>query len=141
MSAWHNGNFGGALFIGFRKNISVIQVVFRYDPASDSAPWLDIQPVPLGNEMEFSGAGQNDLVLELAADKTAFARARAEEWKAKSSTIPASKRDIEKAIWWAQLTIDSGNPLVGGFIDAAQIYPGKEIRWFQQKEECKQNEK
>ena len=136
-----NDTFTNGVFIAFDKAISIVQATVVYDP-TDGNVKANVTYQEISDTMQFAGLGKGTaFITELVAGETLFSKRAARKWEAMSKQITVSERDVRKAIWWAELGVAHlKDPEIGGRIDAAELFPGKQIRWFQRKKKC-QNEK
>ena len=87
--------------------------------------------------IEFGALGRNEIVNEVVAGTTHFARAEQRKWAAAERSISIKDRDVRWAIRLVQLTMEyhPQRADVGGPIDALEI-TRRGIRWVERKPGC-----
>jgi hypothetical protein len=87
--------------------------------------------------MEFGALGRNEIVNEVVAAKTHFARTEHRKWTALERNFPIKERDVRWAIRLVQLTMEyhPQRSDVGGPIDALEI-TRRGIHWVERKPRC-----
>lgn len=130
------GIFSWGVFAGSDRGMVVVFLTkVSYD--GTRAVWVS-QQLPLVDKVEFSALGKIEVIQELVADETPFAREENERWVKYARQQSPHDRDILRVIRWVKLTIRRlpQKQLVGGPIDAAELTPSRGIRWHQVKEGC-----
>ncbi len=132
-----NNIFLTGVFTGFENGPpELYQVEIAFDPDTRQAK-QKFYPERRRRTIHFGALGRNEIVNEVVADKTGFARAEQRKWAATEANIPARDRDVRWAIRLVQLTM-AYHPKkadVGGPIDALEI-TRKGIRWVERKPGC-----
>jgi|SRR5580704_10184805 hypothetical protein len=87
--------------------------------------------------IEVGALGRNEIVNEVVADKTHFAKTERRKWISAERNIPVKDRDVRWAIRLVQLTMEyhPQRSDVGGPIDALEI-TRRGIRWVERKPGC-----
>jgi hypothetical protein len=127
------------VFAGFENgSTAMYQVEIVFDPASQRAK-QNFYAEHHTTDVVFGALGRNEIVNEVVADKTHFAKAEQRKWTTAERKIPLRDRDVRWAIRLVQLTIEyhPQKADVGGPIDALEI-TRRGIRWIDRKTECKQ---
>jgi hypothetical protein len=126
------------VFAGFENgSTAMYQVEIVFDPASQRAK-QNFYTEHHATTVVFGALGRNEIVNELVADKTNFAKVEERKWATAERKIPLRDRDVRWAIRLVQLTMEylPQNADVGGPIDALEITP-RGIRWVERKAGCK----
>lgn len=132
-----NNIFVTGVFIGFENGLTAMyQVEIAFDPRTRQAT-QNFYIERHRSTIQFAALGRNEIVTEVVADKTHFARVEQRKWAAFERNVPFRDRDARWAIRLVQLTMDYHPKKieVGGPIDALEI-TRKGIRWLQRKPEC-----
>lgn len=132
-----NNIFLTGVFIGFENgSTAMYQVEIVFDPATRQAR-QNFYTERHRHTVQFAALGRNEIVTEVVADKTHFARAEQRKWAAAERNIPLRDRDARWAIRLVQLTMeyDPKKADVGGPIDALEI-TRRGIRWLERKPGC-----
>jgi hypothetical protein len=125
------------VFAGFENgSTAMYQVEIVFDPAVRRArqKFHTERPQPT---IHFGALGRNEIVNEVVAGKTTFAKAEQRKWIASERNFPLRDRDVRWAIRLVQLTM-AYHPRkidVGGPIDALEI-TRRGIRWIERKPGC-----
>ena len=125
------------VFAGFENgSTAMYQVEIVFDPASQRAT-QNFYPEHHTTTVELGALGRNEIVNEVVADKTHFAKAEQRKWATAERTIPLRDRDVRWAIRLVQLTMEyhPQKADVGGPIDALEI-TRRGIRWVERKAGC-----
>jgi hypothetical protein len=132
-----NNIFLTGVFTGFENgSTELYQVEIGFDSDTRQAK-EKFYPERQRRTIHFGALGRNEIVNEVVADKTRFARAEQRKWAASETNIPARDRDARWAIRLVQLTMmyHPQKADVGGPIDALEI-TSKGIRWVERKPGC-----
>jgi hypothetical protein len=127
------------VFAGFENGSTAMhQVEIVFDSASQRAK-QNFYTEHHTTTVEFGALGRNEIVNEVVADKTHFAKAEQRKWTTAERRIPLRDRDVRWAIRLVQLTMEyhPQKADVGGPVDALEI-TRRGIRWIDRKPECKQ---
>jgi hypothetical protein len=130
--------FVTGVFLGFQNGITAMyQVEITYDPGTRLARQKFYAERPRAT-MHFAALGRNEIVSEVVAAKTHFARVEQRKWAAAERNIPWRDRDVRWAIRLVQLTMEYHPQKidVGGPTDALEI-SRRGIRWVESKPGCK----
>ncbi len=125
------------VFAGYENgSTAMYQVEIVFDPAVRRArqKFHIEHPQPT---IHFGALGRNEIVNEVVAGKTHFAKAEERKWAASERNFPLRDRDVRWAIRLVQLTM-AYHPRkidVGGPIDALEI-TRRGIRWIERKPGC-----
>src|SRR3984885_5331307 len=125
------------VFLGFENgSTAMYQVEIVFDPASQRAK-QNFYTEHHATTVVFGALGRNEIVNEVVADKTNFAKAEQRKWATAERKIPLRDRDVRWAIRLVQLTMEyhPQKADVGGPIDALEITP-RGIRWIERKPGC-----
>jgi hypothetical protein len=125
------------VFIGFENgSTAMYQVEIVFAPAIRQAR-QNFYIERHHRTIQFAALGRNEIVTEVVAGKTHFAKAEQQKWLASETNIPIVDRDVRWAIRLVQLTMEyhPHKADVGGPIDALEI-ARKGIRWVQRKPAC-----
>jgi hypothetical protein len=125
------------VFAGFENgSTAMYQVEIVFDPASQRAK-QNFYTEHHATTVAFGALGRNEIVNEVVADKTNFAKAEQRKWTTAERKIPLRDRDVRWAIRLVQLTMEYHPQKVdvGGPIDALEI-TRRGIRWVERKPEC-----
>jgi hypothetical protein len=125
------------VFAGFENGATAMyQVEIVFDPASQRAK-QNFYTEHHTATAEFGALGRNEIVNEVVADKTNFAKAEQGKWATAERKIPLRDRDVRWAIRLVQLTMEyhPQKADVGGPIDALEI-TRRGIRWVERKPGC-----
>jgi hypothetical protein len=132
-----NNIFLTGVFAGFESgSAELYQVEIAFDPNTRQAK-QKFYPERQRRTIRFGALGRNEIVNEVVANKTSFAKAEQRKWAAAQRNIPVKDNDVCWAIRLVQLTI-AYHPQkadVGGPIDALEI-TRKGIRWVERKPGC-----
>jgi hypothetical protein len=87
--------------------------------------------------VQLGALGRNEIVNEVLAAKTHFAKAEHRKWIAAERNIPLRDREVRWAVRLVQLTMEyhPQKADVGGSIDALEI-TRRGIRWVERKAGC-----
>jgi hypothetical protein len=132
-----NNIFLTGVFIGFENGLTAMyQVEIVFAPGTRQAR-QNFYTERHRHAIQFAALGRNEIVTEVVADKTHFARVEQRKWAAAERNIPLRDRDVRWAIRLVQLTMedDPKKADVGGPIDALEI-TRRGIRWVERKPEC-----
>ena len=132
-----NNIFLTGVFIGFENGLTAMyQVEIVFDPGTRQAR-QNFYTERHRHTVQFAALGRNEIVTEVVADKTHFARVEQRKWATAEKNIPFRDRDVRWAIRLVQLTMEYGPKKadVGGPIDALEI-TRRGIRWVERKPEC-----
>lgn len=125
------------VFLGFENgSTAMYQVEIAFDPGTQQAKENLYTEHPT-TTMEFGALGRNEIVNEVVAGKTHFARTEQRKWAAAERSIPIKDRDVRWAIRLVQLTTEyhPQRSDVGGPIDALEI-TRRGLRWVERKPGC-----
>ena len=125
------------VFAGFENGTTAMyQVEIVFDPASQRSK-QNFYTEHHATTVEFGALGRNEIVNEVVADKTHFAKAEQRKWATAERKIPLRDRDVRWAIRLVQLTMEyhPQKADVGGPIDALEI-TRRGIRWVERKPGC-----
>ena len=125
------------VFAGFENGATAMyQVEIVFDPASQRAK-QNFYTEHHATTVVFGALGRNEIVNEVVADKTNFAKAEQRKWATAERKIPLRDRDVRWAIRLVQLTMEyhPQKADVGGPIDALEI-TRRGIRWVERKPGC-----
>jgi hypothetical protein len=125
------------VFIGFENgSTAMYQVEIVFDPGTRQAR-QNFYTERHRHTVQFAALGRSEIVTEVVADKTHFARVEQRKWAAAEKNIPLRDRDVRWAIRLVQLTMeyDPKKADVGGPIDALEI-TRRGIRWLERKPGC-----
>ena len=125
------------VFIGFENGLTAMyQVEIVFDPGTRQAR-QNFYTERHRHTVQFAALGRSEIVTEVVADKTHFARVEQRKWTAAERNIPLRDRDVRWAIRLVQLTMeyDPKKADVGGPIDALEI-TRRGIRWLERKPGC-----
>jgi hypothetical protein len=131
------GIFLTGVFTGFEKgSTAMYQVEIVFDPAMQRAKqnfYTERSTVTV----QLGALGRNEIVNEVVAAKTHFAKAEHRKWTAAERNIPLKDRDVRWAVRLVQLTMEyhPQKADVGGPIDALEI-TRRGIRWVERKPGC-----
>ena len=125
------------VFAGFQNGATALyQVEIAFDPATRQAreKFYAERPRPTAH---FAALGRNEIVTEVVAGKTHFARVEQRKWAAAERSIALRDRDVRWAMRLVQLTMeyDPHKIDVGGPTDALVI-TRRGIRWVERKPAC-----
>jgi hypothetical protein len=125
------------VFLGFENgSTAMYQVEIALDPRTQQAK-ENFYTEHHTTTIEVGALGRNQIVNEVVADKTHFARTERRKWAAAERSIPIKDRDVRWAIRLVQLTMEyhPQRADVGGPIDALEI-THRGIRWVERKPGC-----
>jgi hypothetical protein len=125
------------VFLGFQNGITAMyQVEIAFDSGTRQAREKFYAERPR-SMMHFAALGRNEIVSEVVADKTHFARVEQRKWAAAERNIALRDRDVRWAIRLVQLTMEYHPKKidVGGSTDALEI-TRRGIRWVERKPGC-----
>ena len=125
------------VFAGFENGATAMyQVEIVFDPASQRAK-QNFYTEHHTTTVVFGALGRNEIVNEVVADKTNFAKVEQRKWTTAERKIPLRDRDVRWAIRLVQLTMEyhPQKADVGGPIDALEI-TRRGIRWVERKAGC-----
>jgi hypothetical protein len=125
------------VFAGFENGATAMyQVEIVFDPASQRAK-QNFYTERHATTVVFGALGRNEIVNEVVADKTNFAKAEQRKWATAERKIPLRDRDVRWAIRLVQLTMEyhPQKADVGGPINALEI-TRRGIRWVERKPGC-----
>ncbi|MGB8540077.1 MAG: hypothetical protein WCD49_00435 [Candidatus Acidiferrales bacterium] len=125
------------VFLGFENgSTAMYQVEIVFDSSTQLAK-ENFYTEHHTTAIEFGALGRNEIVNEVVAGKTHFARAEQRKWAAAERSIPVRDRDVRWAIRLVQLTMEyhPQRTDVGGPIDALEI-TRRGIRWIERKPGC-----
>jgi hypothetical protein len=125
------------VFTGFENgSTAMYQVEIVFDPASQRAK-QNFYTEHHATTVAFGALGRNEIVNEVVADKTNFAKAEQRKWTTAERKIPLRDKDVRWAIRLVQLTMEYHPQKVdvGGPIDALEI-TRRGIRWLERKPGC-----
>jgi hypothetical protein len=125
------------VFAGFQNGATALyQVEIAFDPATRQAREKFYAERPRAT-VHFAALGRNEIVSEVAADKTHFARVEQRKWAASERSIALRDRDARWAMRLVQLTMEYHPHKidVGGPTDALEI-TRRGIRWVERKPGC-----
>ena len=131
------GIFLTGVFTGFENgSTAMYQLEIVFDPAIQRAKqnfYTEHSTVTV----QWGALGRNEIVSEVVAAKTRFAKAEHRKWIAAERNIPQRDRDVRWAIRLVQLTMEyhAQKADVGGPIDALEI-TRRGIRWVERKPGC-----
>jgi hypothetical protein len=131
------GIFLTGVFTGFENGSTVMyQVEIVFDAAIQRAKqnfYTEHSTV----RVQLGALGRNEIVNEVVAAKTHFAKAEHRKWIAAERKFPLRDRDVRWAIRLVQLTMEyhPQKADVGGPIDALEI-TRRGIRWVERKAGC-----
>ncbi|MGD0403975.1 MAG: hypothetical protein ABSB66_12360 [Candidatus Acidiferrales bacterium] len=125
------------VFAGVQNGaMALYQVEIAFDPATRQAreKFYAERPRPT---MHFAALGRNEIVTEVVADKTHFARVEQRNWAVAERSIALRDRDVRWAMRLVQLTAEYHPKKidVGGPTDALVIIR-RGVRWVQRKPAC-----
>jgi hypothetical protein len=124
-------------FLGFENgSTAMYQVEIVFDPSTQQAKESSYTERHT-TTIEFGALGRNEIVNEIVADKTRFAKTEQRKWISAERDIPIKDRDVRWAIRLVQLTMEyhPQRSDVGGPIDALEI-ARRGIRWVERKTGC-----
>ena len=132
-----NNIFLTGVFLGYQNGATAMyQVEIAYDPATRQAreKFYVERPRPT---MHFAALGRNQIVTEVVADQTHFARVEQSKWAAAERSIALKDRDFRWAMRLVQLTMEYHPKKidVGGPTDALVI-TRRGVRWVARKPAC-----
>jgi hypothetical protein len=125
------------VFLGFENgSTAMYQVEIVFDPGTQQAK-ENFYTEHHTTTLEFGALGRNEIVNEVVADKTRFARTEQRKWASDERKIPLEDRDVRWAIRLVQLTMEyhPQRSDVGGPIDALEI-TRRGIHWVERKPGC-----
>jgi hypothetical protein len=125
------------VFLGFEQgSTAMYQVEIAFDPRTQQAK-ENFYTEHHTTTIEVGALGRNEIVNEVVADKTHFARIEQRKWAGAERSIPMKDRDVRWAIRLVQLTMEyhPQRADVGGPIDALEI-SHRGIRWVERKPGC-----
>jgi hypothetical protein len=125
------------VFAGFENGATAMyQVEIVFDPASQRAK-QNFYTEHHATTVVFGALGRNEIVNDVVADKTNFAKAEQRKRATAERKIPLRDRDVRWAIRLVQLTMEyhPQKADVGGPIDALEI-TRRGIRWVERKPGC-----
>ena len=131
------GIFLTGVFTGFEKgSTAMYQVEIVFDPAMQRAK-QNFYTERSAVTVQLGALGRNEIVNEVVAAKTHFAKAEHRKWIAAERNIPLKDRDVRWAVRLVQLTMEyhPQKADVGGPIDALEI-TRRGIRWVERKPGC-----
>jgi hypothetical protein len=132
-----NNIFLTGVFLGFQNGVTAMyQVEIAFDPGTRQAKQKFYAERPRAT-MHFAALGRNEIVSEVVAGRTHFARVELRKWDAAERNIPWRDRDVRWAIRLVQLTMEYHPQKidVGGPTDALEI-TRRGIRWVERKPGC-----
>ena len=132
-----NNIFLTGVFLGFQNGITAMyQVEIACDPGTRQAREKFYAERPRST-MHFAALGRNEIVSEVVAARTHFARVEQRKWAASERNIPWRDRDVRWAIRLVQLTMEYHPQKidVGGPTDALEM-TRRGIRWVERKPGC-----
>jgi hypothetical protein len=125
------------VFLGFENgSTAMYQVEIVFDSSTRQAKenfYTEHHTITI----EVGALGRNEIVNEVVADKTHFAKAEQRKWAAAERNIPLKDRDVRWPIRLVQLTMEyhPQRSDAGGPIDALEI-TRRGIRWVERKPGC-----
>jgi hypothetical protein len=125
------------VFAGFESgSTAMYQVEIVFDPTSQRAK-QNFYTEHHATTVVFGALGRNEIVNEVVADKSNFAKAEQRKWATAERNIPLRDRDVRWAIRLVQLTMEYHPQKVdvGGPTDALEI-TRRGIRWVERKPGC-----
>jgi hypothetical protein len=125
------------VFLGFENDSTAMyQVEIIFDSSTQQAK-ENFYTEHHTTTIEFGALGRNEIVNEVVADKTHFAKTEQRRWAAAERSISIKDRDVRWAIRLVQLTMEyhPQKADVGGPIDAVEI-TRRGIRWVDRKPGC-----
>jgi hypothetical protein len=137
MKMLENNIFLTGVFLGFENSATeMYQVEIVFDPRIRQAR-QNFYTERHRRTIQFAALGRSEIVTEVVANRTHFARVEQRKWAASERNIPLRDRDVRWAIRLVQLTMEyhPQKADVGGPIDALQI-TRQGIRWVERKPEC-----
>jgi hypothetical protein len=132
-----NNIFLTGVFAGFQNGATALyQVEIAFDPATRQAREKFYAERPRAT-MHFAALGRNEIVSEVVAGRTHFARVEQRKWAAAERSIALKDRDARWAMRLVQLTMEYHPQKidVGGPTDALEI-TRRGIRWIERKPGC-----
>jgi hypothetical protein len=125
------------VFLGFQNGATAMyQVEIAFDPGTRQArqKFYTERARPT---IHFAALGRNEIVNEVVAARTHFARVEQRKWAASERSISLRDRDVRWAIRLVQLTMEyhPQKSDVGGPTDALEI-TRRGIRWVERKPGC-----
>ena len=132
-----NHIFVTGVFLGFENgSTEMYQVEIVFDPRIRQAR-QNFYTERHRRTIQFAALGRSEIVTEVVANKTQFARVEQRKWAASERNIPLRDRDARWAIRLVQLTMEyhPQKADVGGPIDALEI-TRRGIRWVERKPGC-----
>ena len=132
-----NNIFLTGVFLGVQNGAAAMyQVEIAYDPGTQQAiqKFYAERPRPT---MHFAALGRNQIVTEVVAGQTHFARVEQRKWAAAGRSIALRDRDVRWAIRLVQLTMEYHPKKidVGGPTDALEI-THRGVHWVARKPGC-----
>jgi hypothetical protein len=125
------------VFTGFENGSTVMyQVEIVFDRSTQQAK-ENFYTEHSTATVQFGALGHNEIVNEVVADKTQFAKVEQRKWTAAERKIPLRDRDVRWAIHLVKLTMEyhPQKTDIGGPIDALEI-TRRGIRWVERKPGC-----
>jgi hypothetical protein len=125
------------VFLGFENgSTAMYQVEIVFDSSTQQAK-ENFYTEHHTTTIEFGALGRNEIVNDVVAGKTHFARTEQRQWATAERSIPIKERDVRWAICLVQLTMEHHPQRsdVGGPIDALEI-TRRGIRWVERKPGC-----
>jgi len=125
------------VFVGFENDSTAMyQMEIVFDPKTERAKenfYTEHSTTPV----QFGALGRNEIVNEVVAGKTHFAKTEQRKWAAAERNIPLRDRDLRWAIRLVRLTTQyhPQRADVGGPIDALEI-TRRGIRWVERNAGC-----
>ncbi|HXN99720.1 MAG TPA: hypothetical protein VN881_11650 [Candidatus Acidoferrales bacterium] len=132
-----NNIFLTGVFLGYQNGATAMyQVEIAYDPGTRQAREKFYAERPRAT-MHFAALGRNEIVSEVVAGRTHFARVEQRKWAVAERSIASRDRDVRWAIRLVQLTAEYHPQKidVGGPTDALEI-TRRGIRWVERKPGC-----
>jgi hypothetical protein len=125
------------VFAGFQNGATALyQVEIAFDPATRQAreKFYTERPRPT---VRFAALGRNEIVSEVVAARTHFAKVEQRKWATAERSIASRDRDVRWAVRLVQLTMEYHPHKidVGGPTDALEI-TRRGIRWIERKPGC-----
>jgi hypothetical protein len=132
-----NNIFLTGVFAGFQNGATALyQVEIAFDPTTRQAREKFYAERPRAT-VRFAALGRNEIVSEVVAGRTHFARVEQRKWAAGERSIALRDRDARWAMRLVQLTMEYHPHKidVGGPTDALEI-TRRGIRWIERKPGC-----